>query len=234
MRSKFRHFAQGSRRCAKKLRNGGSDSHPFNNSKRVWSRTPNSAADELQAFRACKHFTDLSPAERGAQSPFTRTASSRTSLGSRRFLYYKQIAASSCCVAPPFRKRSRSAHLFACKRAHNGSLSLPTFCGRSVTMIRSAPGADDPTPPMTVPYYDGADAHGGKPRRIGLQRAQKHPVYRACRGTSDKRGVIVRVGFGSCRGVSPRHPQNRRRHRRRHRRRRRPDAGQRRPRRQWP
>ena len=162
-------------------------------------------------------------------SPFTRSASSRTSLGSRRFLYYKQIAASPCCVAPPFRKRSRSAHLFACKRAHNGSLSLPTFCGRSVMMIRSAPGADDPTPLMTVPYY-GADAHGGKPRRSGLQRAQKHPVYRACRGTSDKRGVIVRVGFGSCRGVSPRHPQNRRRHRRR----RRPDAGQRRPRPQWP
>ena len=29
------------------------------------------------------------------------------------------------------RKRSRSARLFACKRAHNGSLSLPTFCGKS-------------------------------------------------------------------------------------------------------
>ena len=28
-----------------------------------------------------------------------------------------------------FRKRPRSARLFACKRAHNGSLSLPTFCG---------------------------------------------------------------------------------------------------------
>ena len=32
-------------------------------------------------------------------------------------------------VAPPLRKRPRSAHLFACKRAHDGSLSLPLFCG---------------------------------------------------------------------------------------------------------
>ena len=27
-----------------------------------------------------------------------------------------------------FRKKARSAHLFACKRAYNGSLSLPPFC----------------------------------------------------------------------------------------------------------
>ena len=27
-----------------------------------------------------------------------------------------------------FRKKARSAHLFGCKRPHNGSLSLPTFC----------------------------------------------------------------------------------------------------------
>ena len=27
-----------------------------------------------------------------------------------------------------FRKKSRSAHLFVCKRTHDGSLSLPTFC----------------------------------------------------------------------------------------------------------
>ncbi|MBR0156031.1 MAG: hypothetical protein IJM20_00740, partial [Clostridia bacterium] len=32
-------------------------------------------------------------------------------------------------AAPPLRKRSRSAHLFAYKRALDGSLSLPTFCG---------------------------------------------------------------------------------------------------------
>ena len=31
-------------------------------------------------------------------------------------------------VAPPFRKKSRSARLFGCKRPHDGSLSLPTFC----------------------------------------------------------------------------------------------------------
>ena len=27
-----------------------------------------------------------------------------------------------------FRKKSRSRRLFGCKRPHNGSLSLPTFC----------------------------------------------------------------------------------------------------------
>lgn len=31
-------------------------------------------------------------------------------------------------AAPPFRKKSRSAHLLGCKRPRNGSLSLPTFC----------------------------------------------------------------------------------------------------------
>jgi hypothetical protein len=30
----------------------------------------------------------------------------------------------------PLRKKSRSVRLLACKRAHNGSLSLPTFCGQ--------------------------------------------------------------------------------------------------------
>ena len=33
-------------------------------------------------------------------------------------------------AAPPFRKRSRSRRLFACKRAHDGFGSLPTFFGR--------------------------------------------------------------------------------------------------------
>ena len=33
-------------------------------------------------------------------------------------------------LAPPLRKKSRSRRLFACKRAHNGSGSLPTFCGQ--------------------------------------------------------------------------------------------------------
>ena len=32
-------------------------------------------------------------------------------------------------VIPPFRKKSRLLRLFACKRAHNASAALPTFCG---------------------------------------------------------------------------------------------------------
>ena len=34
-------------------------------------------------------------------------------------------------AASPHRKRSRSACLFACKRAHDGALSLPTFCEKT-------------------------------------------------------------------------------------------------------
>ena len=36
-------------------------------------------------------------------------------------------------VTPPFRKKSRSAHLLSCKRPRDGSLSLPTFCGFKFT-----------------------------------------------------------------------------------------------------
>ena len=36
-------------------------------------------------------------------------------------------------AAPPFRKRSRSRRLFACKRAHDGFGSLPTFFGRNAS-----------------------------------------------------------------------------------------------------
>jgi len=35
-------------------------------------------------------------------------------------------------VAPPSRKKSRSAHLLGCKCPRNGSLSLPTFGGFSL------------------------------------------------------------------------------------------------------
>ena len=42
------------------------------------------------------------------------------------FLFHKKSVTRS--TVPPFRKKSRSAHLFGCKRPHNGSLSFPTFC----------------------------------------------------------------------------------------------------------
>ena len=43
----------------------------------------------------------------------------------RFFLQKNQSHAPSFLL---FRKKARSAHLFACKRAHNASLSLPLFC----------------------------------------------------------------------------------------------------------
>ena len=44
------------------------------------------------------------------------------------FLPAAENKSSARFLAPPFRKKSRSAHLFDCKRPHDGSLSLPTFC----------------------------------------------------------------------------------------------------------
>ena len=44
------------------------------------------------------------------------------------FLSATENKPSARSLAPPFRKKSRSAHLFGCKRPHDGSLSLPTFC----------------------------------------------------------------------------------------------------------
>ncbi len=38
-------------------------------------------------------------------------------------------------LASPFHKKSRSALLFSCKRLHNVSLSLPTFCEFSFNPI---------------------------------------------------------------------------------------------------
>ena len=40
-----------------------------------------------------------------------------------------ELGTSAALIVPPLRKKSRSAHLFVCKRTHDGSLSLPTFCG---------------------------------------------------------------------------------------------------------
>ena len=54
-----------------------------------------------------------------------------------------------------FRKKSRSARLFACKRAHNGSQSLPTFCEFERVQL----------PPPKIPKYLFYVAQT-KPKRI--------------------------------------------------------------------
>ena len=56
-----------------------------------------------------------------------RATSSRTPLSSRRFFMLNHLSPVPSLLL--FRKRSRSAPLFLCKRTHNASLSLPTFCG---------------------------------------------------------------------------------------------------------
>ena len=58
-----------------------------------------------------------------------------TSYARSDFLFHKK--SSTCSTVPPFCKKSRSAHLFGCKRLHDGSLSLPTFCG---LVLRSLAG----------------------------------------------------------------------------------------------
>ena len=43
-----------------------------------------------------------------------------------RFFYAEKSVTHA--VVPPLSQKARSARLFACKRAHNGSQSLPPFC----------------------------------------------------------------------------------------------------------
>ena len=63
-------------------------------------------------------------------SPSAPATSSQALYRLRRFSFVRyENRRCAHAAAPPFRKRSRSARLFACKRAHHGALSLSTFCG---------------------------------------------------------------------------------------------------------
>ena len=66
-------------------------------------------------------------AKRQSGSILTTSASSQALYRSQWF--FKEKLLLTHAAAPPSRKKSRSARLFACKRAHDGLLSLPTFCG---------------------------------------------------------------------------------------------------------
>ena len=64
---------------------------------------------------------------RGASFLCNLSTSSRTAYRSRRlFLNSRRLAHA---VAPPFRKKSRLLRLCPCKRGHDASAALPTFCG---------------------------------------------------------------------------------------------------------
>ncbi len=64
-----------------------------------------------------------------AEIPITCSTSSQVTYRLRRFFMLCRKSPRAHYTAPPFRKKSRSAHLFSCKRLHDGLLSLPTFCG---------------------------------------------------------------------------------------------------------
>ena len=66
------------------------------------------------------------------------------------------------------RKKSRSVRLFVCKRTHDGSLSLPTFCG--VRLVGAA------APRLLVAAFTLVDAiavssHRKPPQRLGVSSA---------------------------------------------------------------
>ena len=68
----------------------------------------------------------LTPSFAGS-NPAIPATSSRTMYRSRRlFLNSRRLAHA---VAPPFRKKSRLLRLCPCKRGHDASAALPTFCG---------------------------------------------------------------------------------------------------------
>ncbi len=72
--------------------------------------------------------------------PVTSSTSERTLLRSDFSLQKNQSHAPSFLL---FRNKARSARLFACKRAYDGSLSLPPFCecayGANISMVRFLP-----------------------------------------------------------------------------------------------
>ncbi len=73
-----------------------------------------------------KHFgRQAGQAHKMRLCPATPTTSERTLLRSDFSLQKNQSHAPSFLL---FRKKARSARLFACKRTHNGSQSLPPFC----------------------------------------------------------------------------------------------------------
>ena len=88
--------------------------------------------------------------DRGS-TPLVSTTSERTLLRSDFSFKKNQSHAPSFLL---FRKKARSARLFACKRAHNGSLSLPPFCecacGANVSAVRQSESCK--------PYYLGLAA----------------------------------------------------------------------------
>ena len=68
------------------------------------------------------------PKGRGFESLRAHQAGAKFALLRLIFLSATENKPSARSLAPPFRKKSRSAHLFGCKRPHDGSLSLTTFC----------------------------------------------------------------------------------------------------------
>ena len=84
-------------------------------------------SDVLPTF--CE-FESLTPTSNSQKHLFhvALTCRSKVRFAPTYFLSATENKPSARSLAPPFRKKSRSAHLFGCKRLRDGSLSLPTFC----------------------------------------------------------------------------------------------------------
>ena len=67
--------------------------------------------------------------EVAGSNPVTPTMSSQACISLATIFMFRKKSSRAHRAAPPFRKRSRARRLFACKRAHDGFGSLPTFCG---------------------------------------------------------------------------------------------------------
>ena len=121
-----------------------------------------------------------------AENPFFSAASGQALYRLfRLFSFHSQKPERAHAAAPPFPKRFRSVRLLACKRARDGSLSLPTFCGAGPGRPMQGMGlslciwmggirrAEEGTPQCGVPPPRGARARGcaarsgcgGMPRR---------------------------------------------------------------------
>ena len=85
----------------------------------------------------------------------------------RLFSFYSKSRSALTPLLLLFRKRPRSARLFACKRSHNGSLSLPAFCGCRASR-RGRIGRDMARRKRPRPIFSFPANGGVKPRGIVL------------------------------------------------------------------
>ena len=109
----------------------------------------------LGRSQAVRHGT-LTPAFRRSESCRPNHVGAKSALLRLLFCLRRKRSHPPAPLLLLFRKRARSARLFGCKRPHDGSQSLPPFCGRGATprfdkVDQLGPGAVSRSGPFALP-----------------------------------------------------------------------------------